>query len=150
MIAEVSRPGGEYLLGLGLGFGPHRVLAHGSVLGFDPLGFNLGVGYGSEALRAAGLYRQHSPGRLPYLEANDRRGGLLLLEYTPPSPELRLTLANELYVGQVDLRHSGTQLALYGKGTATLDLLADYRSRVSLVADLSTGFVWGIEFKSFR
>ncbi len=94
LVGEASRWGGEYLLGLGVGFGPHRVLGYGSVLGFDPLGFNLGAGYGNDALQAVGLYRQHSPGRLPYLDASDHRGGLLLL--------------------------------------------ADYRSRVSLVADLST------------
>ena len=137
LVAEVSRPGGEYLLGLGLAFRPHRVLAYGSVLGFDPLGINLGIGYGNDSLQAIGLYRQHSPGRLPYLEASDRRGGLLLLEYTPPRPDLRLTLENELYVGLVELRHSGQQLALYDQATATLDLLADHRHRISVVAELS-------------
>lgn len=138
LVTEVSGQGGEYLLGIGVGFGPHRLMAHGSVLGFDPLGFNVGVGYGNDHLRAAGLYRQHSPGRLPYLDASDRTGGLLLLEYTPPTPELRLTLASELYVGQVELHHSGPELALYERATTALDVLANYRSRISLVADLST------------
>lgn len=138
LVTEVSGRGGEYLLGAGVGFGPHRMMAHGSVLGFDPVGFNVGVGYGNDAVRAAGLYRQHSPGRLPYLAASDRTGGLLLLEYTPSDMGPRRTLANELYVGQVTLRHSGSRLALYDKATISLDLLADYRSRISLVADLDT------------
>ena len=138
LVTEVSRSGGEFLLGLGVGFGPHRLLAHGSVLGFDPLGFNVGAGYGNDFLRAAALYRQHSPGRLPYLDVRDRTGGLLLLEYTSPAPDPRLTLANELYVGQVDLRHSGTGLALYDRAAITLDVLADSRGHVALAADLST------------
>ena len=52
LVAEVSRPGGEYLLGLGARFGLHRVLGYGSLPGFDPLGFNLGVGYSNDALHA--------------------------------------------------------------------------------------------------
>ena len=138
LVTEISRQGGEYLLGIGVGFGAHRLLAHGSVLSFDPVGFNIGVGYGNDSLRATGLYRQHSPGRLPYLDVRDRTGGLLLLEYAPPNPELRPTLANELYVGQVDLRHSGTRLAVYEKAAFTLDVLADSRGHIALVADLST------------
>jgi hypothetical protein len=138
LVTEVSRTGGEYLFGMGVGFGPHRLLAHGTVLGFDPLGFNVGVGYGNDGLRAAALFRQHSLGRLPYLDVRDRTGGLLLIEYAPPDRGLRPTLANELYVGQVDLRHSGTELALYEKTSFTLDVLADSHGHVALVAHLST------------
>ena len=158
LVAEVSRPGGEYLLGLGLAFRRHRVLAYGSVLGFDPLGINLGIGYGNDSLQAIGLYRQHSPGRLPYLEASDRRGGLLLLEYTPPRRDLRLTLENELYVGLVELRTTALVLnleyRLHFLFTVGGALGIDWQS-ISLAIEAGynhadRGFVWGLGFKSFR
>ena len=136
---DVSVTGGEFLVGAGVGFGRHAVLGYGSVLGIEPLGFNVGAGYQGDTLQAIGLYRHESPGRLPYLEVvRDRQGGLLLLEYTPAAAELRLTVENQLYVGLVSLRHAGEQLALYDLATASLDLHADYRNRVTLVAELST------------
>ena len=136
---DVSVTGGEFLVGMGVGFGRHAVLAYGSVLGVDPLGFNAGAGYRGDTLQAVGLYRHESPGRLRYLDAaRDRQGGLLLLEYIPAAAELRLTLENQLYVGRVALRHAGEQLVLYDQATASLDLHADYRNRITLVAELST------------
>ena len=138
LAGDFSAAGGEYLLGLGIRFGRHAVLGYGSVLGFDPFAVNAGVGYRGAALNVIGLYRQRAPGRLPYLEVRDRSGGLLLLEYAPPDPDLRLTLENQLFVGRVALHHAGEQVALYDLASASLDLLADYDSRITLVADLST------------
>ena len=148
LVWDAAGPSGEYLLGVGVKFGapaaqaaqgPQAVLAYGSVMNFDPFGFNLGVGYRNDSLQAIALYRQDSPGRLPYLDViRDRQGSLLLLEYTPRAPELRLTLENQLFIGRVHLRHSAEQLALYDLATATLDLLVDYQNRITLVAKLST------------
>ena len=145
LVWDAAGPSGEYLLGVGVEFGAQAaqaaqaVLAYGSVLNFDPFGFNLGVGYRNDSLQAIALYRQDSPGRLPYLDViRDRQGSLLLLEYTPRAPELRLTLENQLFIGRVHLRHSAEQLALYDLATATLDLLVDYQNRITLVANLST------------
>ncbi len=136
---DVSVAGGEFLVGVGVGFGRHAVLGYGSVLGADRLAFNVGAGYRGDTVQAIGLYRHESPGRLRYLDAvRDRQGGLLLLEYTPPAAELRLTLENQMYVGRVALPHAGEHLALYDLAAAALDLHADYRNRVTLVAELST------------
>ena len=136
---DVSVAGGEFLVGVGVGFGRHAVLGYGSVLGADPLAFNVGAGYRGDTVQAIGLYRHESPGRLRYLDAvRDRQGGLLLLEYAPPAAEVRLTLENQMYVGRVALPHAGEHLALYELAAAALDLHADYRSRVTLVAELST------------
>ena len=135
---SISGSGNEYLLGLGVSFGAHAVQAHGSVLPGEPVGFNVGAGYRSDALQVIGLYRQDAPGRLPYMAVTrDRQGGLLLFEYTPPAPDLRLTLENELFVGRVELRNSGEQLALYDLATVAIDVLADYQNRITLVGDFS-------------
>ena len=136
---DVSVTGGEFLVGVGVGFGRHAVLGYGSVMGVDPFAFNAGAGYQGDTLQAIGLYRHDSPGRLRYLDVvRDRQGGLLLLEFMPAAAELRLTLENQLYVGRVALRHAGEHLAVYDQATASLDLHADYRNRVTLVAEFST------------
>ena len=132
----------DYLVGLGVQSAGHIAQGHGAFFFGDPIGFTIGGGYRNEVLGVLAAYRHESPPRVSYVAVQRQvEGALLIVDYTPSAPDLRLTLENEIFIGDVRLRESGKRYVVHDTASAIVDILANYESRVSLVGAISVFYI---------